>query len=105
MAMITLKEYAIRHGKNPNVVGNKARYGTFKTAKKIGRDWFIDEDEPYEDQRIKSGKFIGFKYGYQYQKRKRLEKEAREQQESQDSGQQQPDRPDPPAGAPENPTE
>lgn len=76
MALITLKEYAERLGKNPMVVYQKARYGTLKTARKLGRDWFIDEDEPYEDQRIKSGKFVGWKYGYQYQKKRREERAA-----------------------------
>ena len=59
--MITLKEYALRLGKDPVVVRHKAQRGTFRTAKKIGRDWFIDENEPYDDARIKSGKYIGFR--------------------------------------------
>lgn len=78
MAMITLKEYAERLGKNPVVVYQKARYGTLKTAKKMGRDWFIDENEPYTDQRVKSGKYIDFKYGYQYQKERKARKAAEE---------------------------
>lgn len=59
MALITLKEYAIRLGKNPDVVRQKALRGTMKTAQKLGRDWFIDENEPYVDQRITSGKYVG----------------------------------------------
>lgn len=78
MAMITLKEYAERLGKNPVVVYQKARYGTLRTAKKMGRDWFIDEDEPYVDQRVKSGKYVDFKYGYQYQKERKARKAAEE---------------------------
>lgn len=54
---ITLKEYAIRHGKDPVVVRHKAQRGGFKTAEKIGRDWFIDENEPYVDRRIVTGKY------------------------------------------------
>jgi hypothetical protein len=54
---ITLVEYAKRHGKAKNTVRRKARDGNFKTAEKIGRDWFIDEDEPYIDYRVKSGKY------------------------------------------------
>lgn len=77
MAMITLKEYAERLGKNPVVARQKAQRGTFQTARKIGRDWFIDEDEPYEDARIKTGDYIGFKYGYQYHKQRKAIKEAR----------------------------
>lgn len=51
--LITLKEYAARLDKNPDVVRQKALRGTFKTAVKIGRDWLIDEDEPYTDARRK----------------------------------------------------
>ena len=78
MALITLKEYAERLGKNPLVVYQKARYGSLKTARKLGRDWVIEEDEPYEDKRIKSGKYVDWKYGYQYQKarKERLAAEA-----------------------------
>lgn len=56
--MISLKEYAQKHGKHPVSVRQKAARGGFMTAKKIGRDWLIDEDEPYEDNRIKSGNYI-----------------------------------------------
>ena len=77
MGMITLKEYAERLGKNPTVVRQKAQRGTFQTAKKMGRDWFIDEEEPYEDARIKTGDYIGYKYGYQYHKQRKAIKEAR----------------------------
>lgn len=76
MAMIPLKEYALRLGKNPQVVYQKAARGTFNTARKVGRDWFIDEDEPYQDRRLKTGDYVGFRYGYQYQKERRLRKAA-----------------------------
>lgn len=59
MAIITLKEYAERHGKQPVIVRQKALRGGFRTAKKLGRDWFIDEDEPYIDERVTSGKYVG----------------------------------------------
>ena len=59
MAMITLKEYAERLGKNPVVVRQKAIRGGFKTAIKFGRDWIIDENEVYVDNRIRTGRFIG----------------------------------------------
>ena len=61
MALITLTEYSLRHGKNHVVVRQKALRGTFETAIKQGRDWFIDEDEPYVDQRVKSGKYQNWK--------------------------------------------
>lgn len=76
MGMIPLKEYAERLGKNPVIVYQKAHNGGFTTARMIGRQWFIDEDEPYIDRRIRSGKYVGYKYGYQYQKSLRLKKEA-----------------------------
>lgn len=59
MPMIPLIEYARRHGKNHASVSQKAKRGTFKTAVKVGRDWFIDEDEPYSDARIRTGKYVG----------------------------------------------
>lgn len=61
MALILLKEYAKRLGKNHVVVLQKAARGTFKTARKIGRQWFIDEDEPYLDARVKTGNYVGFR--------------------------------------------
>lgn len=61
MGMIPLKEYAERLGKNPVIVCQKAIRGGFKTARKIGRDWFIDEDESYVDNRVKSGKYISWR--------------------------------------------
>lgn len=56
--MISLKEYAAKHGKHPVSVRQKAARGGFKTAQKIGRDWLIDSDEPYIDERVKSGNYI-----------------------------------------------
>lgn len=57
MAMILLKEYSERHGKNHVVVLQKAERGGFKSAKKIGRQWFIDDREPYIDNRVKTGRY------------------------------------------------
>lgn len=64
MGLISLVEYAERHGKQPITVRQKAKRGGFRTAQKIGRNWIIDEDEPYEDQRVKSGEYIGFRDKY-----------------------------------------
>lgn len=61
MGMISLKEYAERHGKAPVSVRQKAARGGFRTAKKIGRDWLIDENEPYEDNRVQSGDYVGWR--------------------------------------------
>ena len=59
MALILLHEYAKRLGKNPVVVTQKAERGGFRTARKIGRQWFIEDDEPYIDGRITSGRYVG----------------------------------------------
>lgn len=55
--MILLKAYAEKHGRAPVSVRQKAARGGFKTAQKIGRDWIIDEDEPYGDNRETSGDY------------------------------------------------
>jgi hypothetical protein len=77
MALITLKEYALRHGKNPVNAVQKAHRGTFKTARKMGRDWVIDEDEPWSDARIKTGDYVGFRYGHQYHKQREEAKKSK----------------------------
>ena len=59
--MISLKEYAAKHGKHPVSVRQKAARGGFQTAQKIGRDWIIDENEPYEDNRLKSGDYVNWR--------------------------------------------
>jgi len=59
--LISLSKYAAAHGKAAISVQQKARRGGFETAKKIGRNWVIDSDEPYSDRRIKSGKFKNFR--------------------------------------------
>jgi len=59
--LISIAEYAKLHGKAVITVRQKAARGGFKTAQKIGRNWVIDADEPYEDERIKSGKYIGWR--------------------------------------------
>ncbi len=55
MALITLVEYAHRVGKAPNTCRKKAEIGTIN-AVKMGRDWFIDEDEVYVDARHEKSK-------------------------------------------------
>lgn len=57
MGLISLTEYAAKHGKHRVSVQQKAQRGGFKTARKIGRNWVIEEDEPYEDNRETSGKY------------------------------------------------
>lgn len=57
MAMISIAEYAEKHGISAKAVQMKCRRGGFKTAQKIGRNWCIDESEPYTDLRVTSGKY------------------------------------------------
>ena len=49
--IISLAEYAQLHGKDESTVRQKALRGGFKTARKIGRNWVIDKNEPYTDNR------------------------------------------------------
>ena len=51
--LISLADYARRIGKDPATARQMALRGGFKTARKIGRDWLIDEREPYPDRRVK----------------------------------------------------
>ncbi len=51
--LISLAEYAKLHGVTPDTVRQRANRGVFKTARKIGRNWVIDKNEPYIDNRKK----------------------------------------------------
>ncbi|MDR2480545.1 MAG: hypothetical protein LBD48_14700 [Treponema sp.] len=57
--MISLAEYAVKHSKSHIAARKMAERGGFQTAQKIARNWIIDENEPYPDARIKTGKYIG----------------------------------------------
>ena len=59
--LISLIEYAEKHGKDPDNVRKKAAAEQFKTARKIGRNWVIDSEEPWQDKRVKSGNYIGWR--------------------------------------------
>ena len=59
--MISLAEYAVKHGKSQVTARQTAQRGGFKTAQKIGRNWVIDSEEPWpEDKRVKTGEYIGW---------------------------------------------
>lgn len=49
--LISLAEYAKNHGRDPATCRQMALRGGFQTARKIGRNWCIDSDEPYPDHR------------------------------------------------------
>lgn len=57
--LISLTEYAKRNGKSPDTARKMALRGGFSTARKIGRDWLIDDAELYPDKRIKTGRYVG----------------------------------------------
>lgn len=51
--LISLIEYAKMHKRTPDTVRQMALRGGFKTARKIGRNWVIEDCEPYPDHRRK----------------------------------------------------
>lgn len=53
MSLISLAEYAKKHGRDPATCRQMAIRGGFQTARKIGRNWVIDSEEPYPDRRRK----------------------------------------------------
>lgn len=55
--LIPLADYARKNGRDPATSRQMALRGGFKTAQKIGRDWLIDDQEPYPDRRVKTGKY------------------------------------------------
>ena len=56
--LISLPEYAARHGKDSSSARRMAMRGSFQTAQKIGRNWVIEDGEPWPDHRVKTGKYI-----------------------------------------------
>lgn len=49
--LISLTQYAKKNGKNESSARRMALRGRFCTAEKIGRNWVIDENEPWPDYR------------------------------------------------------
>lgn len=62
--LISLVEYATQHGKNPANARQMAARGSFQTARKIGRNWVIEDTEPWPDRRVKTGEYIGWHEKY-----------------------------------------
>ena len=58
--LISLAEYAERHGKCQESARKMAQRGGFQTARKIGRNWVIEDSEPWPDRRVKTGEYIGW---------------------------------------------
>lgn len=59
--LISLSEYAQKHGKAVISVRKMAERGGFQTARKIGRNWVIEETEKYPDARKKRTPHGGYK--------------------------------------------
>ena len=59
--LISLVEYAARINKAPISVRKKCLRGTLPGAIKIGRNWLIPADAPYEDQRVTTGDYINWR--------------------------------------------
>ena len=55
---ISLTEYAKANDRNPATARQMALRGSFETARKIGRNWVIEDGEPWPDHRVKTGKYI-----------------------------------------------
>lgn len=51
--MITIAEYAAQHGISPATMRQRIARGCHPEAVKIGRDWLIPKDAPFEDGRRK----------------------------------------------------
>ena len=56
--LVSLREYAEAHDRDPAAARQMALRGGFTTARKIGRNWVIEDTEPWPDRRIKSGKYV-----------------------------------------------
>lgn len=54
--LISLGEWATKNGIHPDTARQRAIRDVFQTARKIGRNWVIDEDEPLIDHRYKKDK-------------------------------------------------
>lgn len=59
--MIPLAEYAKRLGIKRDTVYHKYQRGVLQTAVKMCGTVMIDEDEPYVDSRVKTGRYVDFR--------------------------------------------
>jgi len=62
--LISLVEYAQAHDRAPANARQMAARGSFQTARKIGRNWVIEDTEPWPDRRVKSGAYVGWHEKY-----------------------------------------
>lgn len=57
--LVSLAEYARLNGIDPATVRQRVNRGAYRSARKIGRNWVIDKNEPHVDHRFKQEKSIG----------------------------------------------
>ena len=58
--LISIIDYAKKHGKDVSTIRRLCLNGKLPTAKKLSRICVIEENTPYpDDHRIKSGKYSG----------------------------------------------
>lgn len=55
---ISLTEYAELNGIKAATVRQRAIRGAYQTARKLGRNWVIDKNEPHVDHRLKSVQYV-----------------------------------------------
>jgi hypothetical protein len=58
--LVPLKDYAAKVGRSPVTIRQRCQRGTLP-ATKVGRDWLIEEDEPFVDKRVTSGDYKGWR--------------------------------------------
>lgn len=61
--LIPIKEYAARVGRDPATIRQRCLRGTLPGAVKIGRDWLVPADAPFDDNRIKTGQYKNWRKG------------------------------------------
>lgn len=59
-SLITVNEYAKLHNVTSSAIRHKIASNNLE-AKKIGRDWLINKNEPYVDNRMTSGKYVNWR--------------------------------------------
>lgn len=55
--LLPLTEYAALVGRSPVSVRQKCQRGAVPGAVKLGRDWLIPRDAPYDDRRVRTGRY------------------------------------------------
>lgn len=55
--LIPIEYYAMMYQRPKPAIMQRCITGRFSTAKKMGRNWFIDENEPFSDNRSPMTKF------------------------------------------------